>query len=82
MRRIRRGMSPLFSDKGPFHPLVLSAGFGLKGAFHSLVVVVVLLSGFGVALYRAAIFGSWSLVLLLPAGTVIVELPNTAALLP
>ena len=76
-RRSIRGIPPFRSDQGHFHHLVLRAGFGVKGAFFLLVFLAALLATLGIALDRAGISDSWSLMSLVIAGALVVKLLNS-----
>lgn len=81
IRRSMRGIPPFRSDQGHFHHLVLRAGFGVKGAFFLLVLLGALLAGLGIALDRAGVSDSWSLMLLVASGALVVKLLNSPDLL-
>ena len=74
IRRTIRGISPFKPDTGHLHHLLLQAGFGVRGAFVLFVVLAVLLASFGIALDRAGVHDTWSFVLLVLTGGLIVRL--------
>ena len=81
IRRSIRGIPPFRSDQGHFHHLVLRAGFGVKGAFVLLVLLAAILAMFGIAIDLAGVSDSWSLVLLVLAGALVVKLLNSPDLI-
>lgn len=74
LRRVIRGVSPLQADNRHFHHLLLSAGFGVRGAFSIVVGVATLLAGFGLFTHYAGMPEHYSFMLLLPAGAGVVWL--------
>jgi UDP-GlcNAc:undecaprenyl-phosphate GlcNAc-1-phosphate transferase len=74
IRRTIRGISPFKPDNGHLHHLVLQAGFGVRGAFVLFVVLAALLASFGIAVDRLGMPDSWSFILLIVAGVLIVRL--------
>jgi UDP-GlcNAc:undecaprenyl-phosphate/decaprenyl-phosphate GlcNAc-1-phosphate transferase len=74
IRRTMRGISPFKSDTGHLHHLVLQAGLGVRGAFVLFVVLAVLLASTGMALDRLGVHDTWSFLLLVVNGVIIVRL--------
>lgn len=74
IRRTIRGISPFKPDTGHLHHLVLQAGFNVRGAFVFFVVLAVSLASFGIAIDRMGVPDSWSYLLLVVAGVLVIRM--------
>lgn len=74
IRRTIRGISPFKPDTGHLHHLVLQAGFNVREAFALFIILAVLLASFGIAIDRLGVPDSWSYLLLVVAGVLVIRM--------